>query len=64
MRHPPNISPDPLNPRKERESPAGSPALLVQLRTWKTRVAVWPDTCFWYLRVTSVVSHASSEGPS
>src|SRR3954471_15929510 len=42
---------------------SGSPALLVQLRTWRTWVTVWPDTCFWYLRVTSVVSHASSEGP-
>src|SRR3954454_4041339 len=33
---------------------SGSPALLVQLRIRRTRVTVWPDRCFWYLRVTSV----------
>src|SRR3954454_9558712 len=42
---------------------SGSPALLVQLRTWRTQVTVWHDTCFWHLRVNSIVSHASSEGP-
>src|SRR3954452_11661365 len=42
---------------------SGSPALLVQLRTWRTQVTVWHDTCFWHLHVNSIVSHASSEGP-